>query len=168
VSDAAPTPALPVLYWEDLHPGLEDTSPARTLTEADVVAFAGLSGDFNPIHTDVVFSAQYGLGGERLVHGLLGVAVLTGLFTRSTLGIGIQRQLVALLEISTKFRSPLRIGDTVHVRTRISGARSTSNPERGIVELERELINQDGVVTLVCESAQMIRRRSVGVGEHGL
>lgn len=150
---------LPVLFWEDLVVGLEDISPARTLTEADVVAFAGLSGDYNPIHMDAVFSAEYGLGGERLVHGLLGVAVLTGLFARSALGVGIQRQLIALLEINVRLQAPLRIGDTVHVRSRITGRRETSKPERGIIELERSLVNQDDVITQLCVSKQMVGRR---------
>jgi 3-hydroxybutyryl-CoA dehydratase len=159
------TPALPVIYWDDLQEGMEDTSPARTILESDLIAFAGLSGDYNPIHTDRVFCAEHGLGGERLVYGLLGAAIVTGLFSRCALGVGLQGRIIALLDFNITFTAPLRVGDTVHVKTRVIGSRPTSNPERGIVELQRRLVNQDGVLVQETVSKQLLRRRPASEGD---
>jgi 3-hydroxybutyryl-CoA dehydratase len=83
-------PQLPPIFFEDLHEGLEDVTPGRTITAADVSAFAGLSGDYNQIHTDAVFAAEHGLGGELLAHGMLGTAISSGLYARCALGIAMQ------------------------------------------------------------------------------
>lgn len=150
------------LYWEDLEVGLTTRSPGRTITEADLVAFAGLSGDFNQIHMDAVFAAERGLGGERLVHGLLGVAFMSGLFTRTPMGMGMQGQLIAMLGLEWRFPRPLRVGDTVHVRAEVVDRRPTSKPGRGIVEIRRELVNQRGEVTQVGHTPMMVRCRGEG------
>jgi len=147
------------LFWEDLTEGLTTESPGRTITEADVVTFAGLSGDYNAIHTDAVFAAEHGLGGERLVHGLLGLSVGSGLFTRSEIGICLQAQLIAMLSLEWKFAGPLRIGDTVHVRAEVTGRRETSKPERGITLIRRSLVNQNDEVVQDGTMTMMIRRK---------
>lgn len=147
------------LYWEDLTEGLDTESPGRTVTEADLTTFAGLSGDYNAIHTDAVFAAEHGLGGERLVHGLLGLSIGSGLFTRSAMGIALQRQLLAMLSLEWKFVGPLRIDDTVHVRAEVAGRRETSKPERGITLIRRSLVNQDDKVIQDGTMTMMIRRR---------
>jgi len=139
-----PAPLVRELHWEDLVVGMTDVSPGRTIGEADLVGFAGLSGDFNAIHMDAVHAEQLGLGGRRLVHGLLGLSIASGLFTRTAMGMGMQRQLVAMLAIEWSFRGPLRIGDTVHVEAEIPSRRETSRPDRGIVEIARTLRNQHG------------------------
>ena len=75
----------PVLrYWDDLQVGEEETSPGRTVTEADIVAFAGLSGDYNEIHTNEDFASK-GMFKTRIAHGLLGLAIASGLFTRTNM-----------------------------------------------------------------------------------
>src|SRR6201998_2574232 len=97
-------------YLEELSAGDTFVSPARTITETDVVGFAGLSGDFNPIHTDVEF-ARSTVYGQRVVYGLLGLAILTGLLDRTGLFSGTA---IAMLGIRDwQFRGPLFIGDTV-------------------------------------------------------
>lgn len=150
------------LWWEDLEVGLATTSPGRTITEADVVAFAGVSGDFNAIHMDVVHAAEHGLGGERLAHGLLGTAVMSGLVTRTPMGIGMAGQLIAMLSIEWTFRAPLRVGDTVHVRAEVVDRRPTSRPERGVVVIERKLVNQRGEVVQEGRTPMLVRRRGQG------
>lgn len=147
------------LYWEDLEPGLAESSPARTLGEADLLAFAGLSGDFNAIHMDAVHAAELGLGNDRLLHGILGLSVASGLFTRTALGSGMQRQLVAMLSIEWRFTGPLRIGDTVHVEAEIGERRPTRKPQRGVVEIARRLVNQRGETVQEGKTTMMIRRR---------
>lgn len=148
------------MYWEDLTVGVSTSSPGRTVTESDLVGFAGLSGDYNAIHTDAIFAAEHGLGGERLVHGLLGLSISSGLFTRTDLGIGMQRQLIAMLSLEWRFAGPLRVDDTVHVRAEVTDRRETAKAERGITLIRRSLLNQrseliqDGTMTM------MIRRRA--------
>lgn len=147
------------LFWEDLVVGLASQSPGRTVTETDLVNFAGLSGDYNAIHMDKVYAADFGLGGEQLVHGLLGLSIMSGLFTRSDMGRGMQRQLVAMLALEWRFALPLRVNDTVHVRARVTDVRATSSAERGIVDIERELVNQRDDVVQTGTTRMMIRKR---------
>ena len=128
------------LTWEDLEPGISATSPGRTVTEADVVTFAGLSGDYAAIHTDAVAAAG-SVFGERVAHGLLGLAIQSGLLARSTLG---PLKALAFLGLEWRFVGPIRIGDTVHLEVEVAERRETSNPQRGIVVLRRRLVNQRG------------------------
>lgn len=147
------------LFWEDLAIGDISRSPGRTITEADLVNFAGLSGDFNSIHMDEVYAAKFGIGGERVVHGLLGLSIMSGLFTRSEMGSGMQSQLVAMLSLEWTFKLPLRVGDTVTVEAEVVDVRPTSNPARGVVEIRRSLINQLHQVVQTGSTMMMVRRR---------
>jgi acyl dehydratase len=144
------------LYYEDLEIGREFVSAGRTITETDVVQFAGLSGDYNPIHTDAEFARDSAFG-ERIAHGLLGVAVISGLSAR--LGI-FDGTAVAFLGLTWDFTGPIRLGDTVHLSMTIAAKRETSNPERGIVEREMRLINQHGETVQKGIFKLMIRRRT--------
>src|SRR5271163_5254554 len=95
-------------YLEELSAGDTFLSPARTITETDVVAFAGLSGDFNPIHTDVEFAKDTPYG-QRVVYGLLILSMMTGLLDRSGLFSG---SAIAMLGIRDwQFLAPVFIGD---------------------------------------------------------
>lgn len=130
-------------YFEDMPVGTRFVTQRRTITEADVVAFAGLSGDFNPLHVDEVFAAA-GPFGRRVVHGLLVQAIATGLRQQSGVFAGVIR---AFAEIrGWKFLKPVFIGDTVTVVTTVIEARSTSRPEQGVVEQQVDVVNQDGTV----------------------
>ena len=66
------------MYFEEIEPGFSITSAGRTITETDIVMFAGLSGDYNPLHTDEEYSKQTMFGG-RIAHGLLGLSIASGL-----------------------------------------------------------------------------------------
>lgn len=147
------------IHWDDLSVGLGDVSPARTITEADLVAYSGLSGDYNPIHTDRELARSLAPGGEMLVHGLLAQCIASGLFTRGPLGAGLGAQVIAMLEVKTAFRRPVRVGDTVHVRSSVGSLRETSKPDRGIAVLERALTNQDGETVQDIETTLLVRRR---------
>jgi acyl dehydratase len=126
-------------YLEDLSAGDTFTSAARTITETDVVAFAGLSGDFNPIHTDVEF-AKDTVYGQRVVYGLLGLSMLTGLLDRTGLFSGTA---IAMLGIRDwTFTAPLFIGDTIRFRLTITDVRRSARADRGVVQRYFELINQ--------------------------
>lgn len=129
-------------YYEDFNVGDEFVTVRRTITESDVMTFAGLSGDFNPLHTDGVY-AQTTVYGERIAHGLLGLAITTGLKQR--LGT-FEGTVIGFLGAEWNFRKPLLMGDTVRCRVTIADMRVTSNPERGILRQRVELVNQDDSV----------------------
>ncbi|WP_326835366.1 MaoC/PaaZ C-terminal domain-containing protein [Amycolatopsis rhabdoformis] len=148
-----------VHYLEDLEPGQVFTSMARTVTEADVVAFAGLSGDFNPIHTDREFAAST-VYGQRVVYGLLGLSIATGLLDRTGTFSG---SAIAMLGIKDwTFTGPVFIGDTVHLRLTIEDVRpSASKPDRGIVQRRFDLLNQRDETVQTGRIDVLVRRRPV-------
>jgi acyl dehydratase len=151
-----------VHYLEDLKPGQVFTSMARTVTEADVVAFAGLSGDFNPIHTDKEFSAST-VYGQRVVYGLLGLSIATGLLDRTGTFSG---SAIAMLGIKDwSFVAPVFIGDTVHLRLTIEDVRpSASKPDRGIVQRRFDLLNQREETVQTGRIDVLVRRRPRSAG----
>jgi acyl dehydratase len=127
------------LYLEDLHPGDVFETQARTVTEADVVGFAQLTGDWNPIHTDVEFAKRSPYG-ERLAHGMLGMSFAIGLVDRTGLFSG---SAIANLGVEEwRFVAPVFIGDTIRVRLEIGDVRATSDGKRGIVGRLFTLLNQ--------------------------
>ncbi|MFZ5631503.1 MAG: MaoC/PaaZ C-terminal domain-containing protein [Bacillota bacterium] len=138
--------AEPALYFEDLEVGARFSSSARTVTEADIVNFAGVSGDYNALHVDAEY-AKNSIFGERVAHGLLGLVIASGLFTGTDLNARCSKSLLALLGIdSWKFKGPLKIGDTVHLEIEVADKRETSRPDRGVVVFRRILVNQRGEV----------------------
>ncbi len=144
-------------FFEDLPVGSRWVSPRRTLTEADITNFAGISGDFNPLHVDEV-SARRTVFGRRVAHGALVFAVATGL--RHQLGI-FQGSLKALLEIrSWKFVKPVFAGDTVLAVTTIESARETTRCDQGIIVQRVEVVNQDGDVVQHGELVSLVRRKA--------
>lgn len=132
------------LYYEDLSEGQTFTSSARTVTETDLVNFAMLSGDWNAIHTDEEF-AKESYYGKRVVHGLFGLSMMTGLIDRTGLFGG---SAIAMLGIRDwQFKAPIFVGDTLHFEMEIASKRLTGKGDRGIVDRKFSLINQRGEVT---------------------
>jgi acyl dehydratase len=145
----------PRLAFEDFQVGDEYLSPGRTVTETDLVIFAGLSGDYNVLHTD----AEYMKGsafGERIAHGLLGLSIQHGLLDRAIP----QRAEERLVGLKWKFRGPIKIGDTIHVRARIAAKKNGADPAWGLVTVEREVRNQLGEVVQEGETEHLIGRRT--------
>lgn len=144
------------LHFEDVEVGMRFETPARTITEADLVNFAGVSGDYNPLHTDEAF-AQTTAYGRRIAHGMLSLAVVTGL--RQRVGI-FDGTLLAFLEIrSWRFRRPVFPGDTIRVMNEVSELRETSKPDRGVMVQRLEVLNQAGDVVQDGEFVTLLRRR---------
>lgn len=144
------------LHFEDVEVGFRFETPSRTVTEADLVAFAGISGDFNPLHTDERFAAG-SIYGERIAHGALVLSLTTGLRQRVGLFDG---TLLGLLEIrSWRFSAPVRIGDTIRVACEITELRETSKPDRGLMVQRIDVLNQDDTVVANGEFVMLLRRR---------
>ena len=121
-----------------------------------VLAFAGVSGDFNPLHTDAVFAAGT-IYGERIAQGALVLSLATGLRQRVGLFDG---TLMGLLEIrSWRFRAPVRIGDTIRVRTEVTELRPASKADRGVMVQRIEVVNQAEEVVNDGEFVLLLRRR---------
>lgn len=146
---------MPSLYFEDFAVGQTFQTSARTVTEADVVAFAGLSGDFNAIHTDAEFARASPLG-QRIAHAALGIAFVTGLTAR--LGI-FDRSAVQFIGMDWRFLSPILIGDTVHCTIAIAAKEDGPLPDRGTLIREVELLKHDGTVAQRGTSTMVVLRR---------
>lgn len=141
------------LFWEELEVGSSLTTKSRTVTEADVVNFAGLSGDFNELHMSEEYAKNTAFG-KRIAHGMLGLSIKSGLVQQLDL-----YEVVAFLGINWNFKAPIFLGDTVHVVQTIKSKRETKNPERGIVVIEAKLINQNGEVVQEGERTVMVKRK---------
>ena len=145
---------LPVLGFDDLALDDEWESPHRTVTESDVTAFAGLSGDFNPIHVDHEFASKHPFG-RPVAHGLLGFAIASGLTSNAP-----RVDTVAFLAIlEWKFLHPIAFGDTIHVVSRVVGLEARSRGRRGIVTWERRVVNQEGKVVQEGRTQTLVRAR---------
>lgn len=143
-------------FFEDFAVGQVFETQGRTVTEADLVTFAGWSWDTNPVHTDAVHSAT-GRFGRPIAHGMLGLSVALGLASR--LGV-FERCSIALLGIdSWRFEQPIVAGDTVRCTLRITGVRATSNGRAGILDRELALTNQDGTIVQRGNIGLMVARR---------
>jgi|CXWL01.1.fsa_nt_gi acyl dehydratase len=130
------------LGFDDFWPGRELDGGSRTISTADIRAFAELSGDHNPLHLDEAYARSTPFGG-CVAHGALGIAVATGLLATSGLTRG---SLIALLGIDWRFEAPIRPGDTVHLRLRVAERRLLADGVRGLVTFAAELAKADGTV----------------------
>ena len=141
------------LYFDDFHIGQKFVSKARTLTEADIVNFAGLSWDHNQLHTDDEYAgrSQYG---KRIAHGLPGVVAHAGLTYQLT-----EDSILALLELNWKFHRPIYIGDTIHVEQMVNKLRESSTGNRGILTLEKEVKNQKQEVVQTGTTTILVAKR---------
>lgn len=125
-------------YFEDFVIGEEIETASRTITEADVLTFAHLSGDTNPLHIDPEY-ARTTIFGERIAHGLLGLSVASGLAWQTGLMEGTAE---AFISLDWKFRAPIRLGDTVRVRMVATQKREMPHLNGGFVTIAAEMLNQ--------------------------
>ncbi|MBT2302022.1 MaoC family dehydratase N-terminal domain-containing protein [Variovorax paradoxus] len=142
-------------HYEDFEPGRIVRTPRRTITEADVVAFAGLSGDFNPLHTDEPFAREAGFDG-RIAHGPMILGMALGLGARAGLFDG---TVLGMLGVQWSFHAPVRAGDTLGAAIAVLAARATRKQDRGIVDLRFELNNEHDVLVQSGQCQIMFRRR---------
>ena len=143
------------LTYEEFEQGAIYKTQARTITEADVAAFAGLSGDFNPIHVDAE-SAKNSPFGERIAHGMLTVAISTGLANLTGLMEGTT---IALMEQNIKYKAAVKFGDTIRLQMEVIEKRETSKPDRGIVKLAAKILNQHDELVVDMIWTQLMKRQ---------
>ncbi|MCB9419297.1 MAG: dehydratase [Ardenticatenaceae bacterium] len=144
------------LYFEDFEIGQKVVTAGRTVTEADIVTFSGLSGDFNQIHTDAAYSANYDFG-QRIAHGLLVQSIATGLAVRT--GV-IEGTVLAFRELSAKFSLPTFIGNTVHVVIEITEKKALPRLGGGNVTMKYSVLNQDDKVVQRGDWIMLVKSKS--------
>ena len=145
------------VYFEDFRVGDRVRTPARTITETDIVLFAALTGDWHPVHTDAEY-AKRSTFGERIAHGLLSLAIGSGLMFRAG-DRGIPSSTIALWGIEkVRFITPTKIGDTIHVEGEIAGL-TTIDTERGLITWKHRVVNQRGEEVLTYTSKLLVGRR---------
>ncbi len=127
------------MYIDEFEVGQKVTTVGRTVTEADVVTFAGLSGDYNQIHTDAEYSKAAPFG-RRVAHGLLGLSIASGLAVQTGIMEG---TVLAFREIADlKFIKPIFIGDTIHVVMEVTETKPMRRVGGGLVVIELDVRNQ--------------------------
>jgi acyl dehydratase len=125
-------------YFEEFEVGQTIMTAGRTITEADIVRFAGLSADYNQIHTDAAYAAEDTFG-ERVAHGLLVLSVASGLAVQTGM---IEGTVLAFRELDWKFSRPVMIGDTVHVLIEVSETKALPRLGGGNVTMKVTVFNQ--------------------------
>ena len=145
------------MYFEDFAIGDTFESPGRTVTETDLVIFSGLSGDHNELHTDEEFMKKTQFG-RRIAHGLLGLAIQSGLGARAQ---SAPTATIAFLGIKEwNFKAPIFIGDTIHLKMTVAELRRSQSGDRGILTWKRELINQRSELVQEGFTASLINARN--------
>ena len=130
------------MFFEEFEVGLEIQTAARTITETDIVNFAGLSGDFNFIHTNAEAAKETPFG-ARVAHGMLVASIATGLAVQQGF---IDGTTLAFRELSWKFTRPVFIGDTIHVQIKVEETKPMARLGGGLVSFAAQVINQQGDV----------------------
>jgi acyl dehydratase len=143
-------------FFEDLEVGEEHESPGRTITEADIVNFSAISGDWSPVHTDEEYCKRSPYK-TRIAHGLLGLAAVEGLKQRIPAFADVRY--MASLYWNYKFTGPVLIGDTIRIRVKISSKRETKKSDRGIAVEYVTMLNQRGEVVQEGEHGLMVLRK---------
>lgn len=141
--------------FDEFAVGEEIVSSARTVTEADVVNFACLSGDFHPQHMNKEYAAK-DPSGERIAHGLLILSMATGLLNQTGVFEGTS---IAILETTARFVKAVKFGDTVRAIQKIVGKKETSKPDRGVLSTQITVMNQDDETVLEADLVILQYRR---------
>lgn len=130
------------LYFEEFELGATLRTRGRTITETDLVNFAALTGDFNPMHTDADY-AKDSFMGRRVAHGLLTLSYAVG--QAYQLGI-LERTVLGFRGLAMKFSAPVYIGDTIHVELKVAELKAARRLGGGTVVLETRILKQDGAI----------------------
>ncbi len=144
-------------FFEEFEVGQEIFSPGRTITETDIMQFANLTGDTNPMHTDAEYSKTT-MFGERIAHGLLGLSYTMGLLW--PLGF-LEGTVIAFMGLEAKFKAPIKIGDTISASAKVRQKKEMKAMGGGIVVLESRLTNQRGEMVQQADLTLLIKSRPI-------
>jgi acyl dehydratase len=144
------------MYFEEFDVGLEIVTSARTITETDIVNFAGLSGDFNFIHTNAEAAGQSPFG-ARVAHGMLVASIATGLAVQQGF---IDGTTLAFRELTWKFTKPVFIGDTIYTKIKVIETKPMRRLGGGLVEFEARVLNQSDEVVHKGQWRMLIQSKS--------
>lgn len=143
-------------YWEDFRVGDVVTTASRTIIEGDISLFAGLSGDFNPLHMDQVLMSQTPFG-TRIAHGMLIASISTGQLNQLGLFEGTT---IALTGMTLKWTVPVRPGDTIRTTLTVTGVEPHRKPDRGLVHLDVRVHNQRDEQCMESQQVVLVKRRA--------
>jgi acyl dehydratase len=139
--------------FESLKPGQTFSSPARTLTETDLVMFNMMTGDWHPIHADEVYARETRIG-RRMFVGTFGIALAVA---QSNDLLPLKNRIIAALGIKEwSYKAPLFIGDTVHTDMVIAETRVTSDGKRGVIARALRLLKHDGTLAQEGRAESMV------------
>ena len=143
---------------EDFKVGEKTVSPGRTVSEADIVMFAGISGDWNELHTNTEYMKNSPFG-QRIAHGILTLSIGSGLALRARQHRSFE--VLAFLGMdNVRFTAPVFIGDTIKVESEVLEARpSKSRPETGILRFKNAVKNQRDEAVATWETVLMVPTR---------
>lgn len=125
--------------FDDFNVGEQFTTAARTITEAEIIRFADLTGDRHQLHLDEGYAKTTPFG-ERIAHGMLGLSIASGLWVQ--LGL-LEESLIAFLGLEWTFIAPVRIGNAIRVQVTVKEKRESRDPKRGILLLNAAVLNQN-------------------------
>ena len=140
--------------FDQFEPDEVISTARRTITEADIVNFAGLAGDFNPLHIDEEFAKETPFR-TRIAHGMLVASVATGLANQ--LGV-FEGTTIALMEQVIRYRGAVLPGDTIHLELRVADKKESSKPDRGVITFETTVKNQRDDVVVGGQWVLLMRR----------
>jgi len=143
------------LHWDDVHVGQRFRTLGRTVTEADIAMFVGVTGMVEEMFTNLEYIKSESRMGARPVPGSLVYCVAEGLLMQSTM----QRTGVAFLECDLRILKPTLAGDTLHVQAEVVEARATSKPGFGLMRTMNQVVNQRGEVVATYNPLRMVKGR---------
>lgn len=148
------------MHYEDSHVGDRVVTPGRTVSETDVVMFASLSGDWNPVHTDKEYAAEHTPFGERIAHGLLGLVIGSSLISRLGWEALYPKSAICLTGMDrVRFRSPIKFGDTIHLEAEIIDKTLMPGGQNGLLTTRLRILNQRGELVITARTTMMVGRR---------
>lgn len=144
-----------MIFFDDIKSGETFSTSSRTIFDADILAFAGLSGDFNRLHVDETYAVK-SIHGRRIAHGMLVASIVTGLRSRLD-----EFAMLGFLETRRQFKKPVFPGDTISADYEVSQVRrSSSQPLMGVVTLDVRVKNQDGVTVQLGQDVLLVECRA--------
>ena len=167
--EAKPTPLRGGLYFEEFHQGMRIETASRTISEADLGNFAGISGDFTALHMDEETSKK-GPFRRRIAHGMLIQSIATGLAIQTRVFEG---TIAALVGMDIRWKTPVFPGDTVTLNLVVKGVDPEPSKRSGEIVLDCQVVNQEGVVCvqgdwtvlILCERAAKLAERRAARGK---